>query len=33
MRRIRAEKEAAFGRLATIIGGSLPVVEPLEARP
>jgi hypothetical protein len=33
IRRIRAEKEAAFGRLATIIAGSLPVVEPLEARP
>lgn len=30
--RIRAEKEAAFGRLATIIAGPLPVVEPLEAR-
>ncbi|MBA3779747.1 MAG: DUF2652 domain-containing protein [Chloroflexi bacterium] len=33
IRRIRAEKEAAFARLATIIAGSLPVVEPLEVRP
>ncbi len=33
IRRIRAEKEAAFGRLATMIAGALPVVEPLEARP
>lgn len=32
LRRIRAEKEAAFGRLATTIAGALPVVEPLEAR-
>ena len=33
IRRIRAEKEAAFGRLADIIAGALPVIEPLEARP
>ncbi len=32
IRRIRAEKEVALGRLATIIAGSLPVVESLEAR-
>jgi len=30
--RIRAEKESAFGRLARIIAGSLPVVQPSEAR-
>jgi len=33
IRRIRAEKEAAFRRLATVIAGALPVIEPLEARP
>ena len=32
IRRIRAEKEAAFGRLAAIIGRALPVVEQMEAR-
>jgi hypothetical protein len=32
-RRIRAEKEAAVGRLATVVAGTLPVLEPLEARP
>jgi hypothetical protein len=31
IRRIRAEKEAAFGRLATIISGSLQVVAPATA--
>jgi uncharacterized protein DUF2652/polyketide cyclase/dehydrase/lipid transport protein len=31
--RIHAEKEAAFGRLATIVAGSLPVLKPQEARP
>ena len=30
--RIRADKEAAYGRLATIIAGALPVVEQREAR-
>jgi hypothetical protein len=30
--RIRAEREAAFGRLATVIAGSLPVIERTEAR-
>ena len=30
--RIRAEKEAAFGRLATTIAGALPVIDPLEAQ-
>jgi hypothetical protein len=33
IRRIRAEKKAAFRRLATIIASSAPVVEPMEARP
>jgi hypothetical protein len=32
VRRFRAEKEAAFGRLATTIAGALPVVEQMEAR-
>ncbi len=32
MRRIRREKEAAFGRLATTIAGAMPVVNSLEAR-
>ena len=32
IRRIRAEKEAAFGRLAAIIGRALPVVEQMEVR-
>jgi uncharacterized protein DUF2652/polyketide cyclase/dehydrase/lipid transport protein len=32
IRRINAEKETAFGRLATLVAGSLPVVEPQEAR-
>jgi hypothetical protein len=31
--RIRAEKQAAFGRLTTVIAGALPVIEPLEVRP
>jgi hypothetical protein len=30
--RIRAEKEAAFGRLATVIAGQVPVIEQLEVR-
>ena len=30
--RLRVDKEAAFGRLATIIAGSQPVVERKEAR-
>jgi hypothetical protein len=30
--RARADKEAAYGRLASIIAGALPVVEPREAR-
>jgi hypothetical protein len=30
--RIRADKEAAYGRLATVIAGALPVVEKREAR-
>jgi uncharacterized protein DUF2652/polyketide cyclase/dehydrase/lipid transport protein len=33
IRRIRAEKEAAFGRLATLVAGSLPVVEATGAPP
>ena len=32
IQRIRAEKEAAFGRLATILAGSLPIIQPMEAR-
>ena len=32
IRRIRAEKEAAFARLAALVVGSSPVVEPMEAR-
>lgn len=32
IRRIRAEKEAAFGRLATTVARSLPVVENMEVR-
>ncbi len=32
IRRIRAEKEAAFGRLATIVDRALPVVEQMEVR-
>ncbi len=32
IRRIRAEKEAAFGRLATIVAGSLEAVDPKEVR-
>jgi len=32
VRRVRAEKEAAFRRLATIIAGALPVVEQKEVR-
>jgi hypothetical protein len=31
MERIRVEKEAAFGRLATTIAGALPVIEQMEA--
>lgn len=30
IRRIRADKEAAIGRLATLVAGALPVVEPAE---
>jgi hypothetical protein len=30
VRQIRAEKEAAIGRLATVVAGSLPVAKPLE---
>jgi len=32
IRRIRAEKEAALGRLATVIAGALPVIEHAEVR-
>ena len=32
LERIRADKEAAYGRLATIVAGALPVVEEREAR-
>ncbi len=30
--RMRGEKEAAYGRLATVVSGALPVVEQKEAR-
>jgi hypothetical protein len=32
MKRIRVEREAAFGRLATTIAGELPVIEQMEGR-
>jgi hypothetical protein len=32
MTRIRVEREAAFGRLATTIAGELPVIEQMEGR-
>ncbi len=33
IRHIRAEKEAAIGRLTSIIAGALPVIDPQEVRP
>ncbi len=32
VQRMRGDKEAAYGRLATVISGALPVVEQKEAR-